>query len=215
MSIYEDHIEAVLFDYGMVLSGPPDPAARVEMERILGVDPQAFHTVYWKHRDDYDRGALNGISYWEHVALDLHRELSAAQLDSLIAADTALWTQPNVPMILWAQSLQGAGIKTGILSNLGDAMEAGIRARFPWLEEFTHHTFSHRLGVAKPDPGIYLHAAEGLKASPAHVLFIDDRAENVAAAKAVGMSTIHYTDHEHFLAAFDGDAYGNLPKPAA
>jgi putative hydrolase of the HAD superfamily len=163
MSSSEHRIDAVLFDYGLVLSGPPDPAARAEMERILNVDAEFLHTIYWKHRDDYDRGTLSGIAYWEHVARDLGRDLTTIQLDALIDADTALWTQPNLPMILWAKALHSAGIKTGILSNLGDAMEAGVLARFPWLEAFTHRTFSHRLGVAKPDPSIYLHAAQGLQ----------------------------------------------------
>jgi putative hydrolase of the HAD superfamily len=35
-------IKAVLFDYGRVLSGPPDPAAREEMKQILGVDEERF-----------------------------------------------------------------------------------------------------------------------------------------------------------------------------
>ncbi len=185
------------------------------MERILNVDAMSFHTIYWKHRDDYDRGSLSGIAYWEHVAKDLGRDLTAIQLDALVDADTALWTQPNLPMILWAEALHSAGIKTGILSNLGDAMEAGILARCPWLGAFTHHTFSYRLGVAKPDPSIYLHAAQGLRTAPKHILFIDDRAENIAAAAAVGMATIHYTNHTHFLQSLKHTRYGNLPEPTA
>jgi putative hydrolase of the HAD superfamily len=215
MSSSNHRIDAVLFDYGLVLSGPPDPVARAEMERILNVTPEAFHPIYWKHRDDYDRGTLNGIAYWEHVGRDLDRDLTATQLEGLIEADTALWTQPNLPMIRWWESVQEAGIKAGILSNLGDAMEAGIRARFPWLETFTHHTFSHRLGVAKPDPGIYRHAAEGLQTAPEHILFIDDRADNISAAAAVGMATIHYTDHASFVKALQDEAFNNLPKPSA
>jgi putative hydrolase of the HAD superfamily len=191
-------IRAVLFDYGMVLSGPPDPAAWLEMKRILDVDGIPFDELYWKHRDDYDRGILTGVAYWEHVARDLGRELSAAQLDELLAADTRLWSQPNDPMIEWAASLQRAGIKTGILSNLGDAMEAGILARFPWLAEFTHRTFSHRLGMAKPDAAIYRRAADGLETPVAEILFVDDREENIAAAKAAGMQGIRYVSHEQF-----------------
>jgi putative hydrolase of the HAD superfamily len=191
-------IEAVLFDYGMVLSGPPDPAAWAEMERVLGVDAEALHAAYWRHREAYDRGALSGVAYWTAVAKDLGRTVDAAQVQALLAADTALWTQPNAPMIAWAAALQRAGVKTGILSNLGDAMEAGIRGRFPWLEHFTHHTFSHRLGIAKPDPAIYAHAAAGLGVAPERVLFIDDRAENVAGARRAGMAALQYSSHAEF-----------------
>jgi len=191
-------IAAVLFDYGMVLSGPPDPAARAEMERVLEADAESFHAAYWRHRDAYDRGALSGVAYWRQVAADLGRRVDAGQVEALIEADTALWTQPNEAMIGWAARLQAAGVKTGILSNLGDAMEAGIRARFPWLEAFAHHTFSHRLGIAKPDPAIYAHAAAGLGEPAERILFIDDRTENIAAAREAGMATVLYGGHDAF-----------------
>lgn len=193
-------IQAVLFDYGMVLSGPPDAAAREEMKRLLGVDEESFQAIYWKHRDAYDRGALSGVAYWEAVARELHRTLDAPKLSALIAADNALWTQPNQAMIDWAVALQRAGVKTGVLSNIGDAMEAGILARFPWIADFAHHTFSHRLGIAKPDEAIYRHAAEGLGVPVEAILFLDDREENILAARAAGMVAIQYTSHAAFLA---------------
>ena len=206
-------IKAVLFDYGMVLSGPPDPAAREEMKRILEVDDAKFHEIYWKHRDDYDRGTLKSVAYWEQVAHDLHRTLDAKKLSALIAADSALWTRPNQTMIDWAAALQQAGVKTGVLSNIGDAMEAGIVARFPWIGDFTHRTFSHRLGMAKPDRAIYLHAAEGLGVSPEKILFIDDREENIAAARAVGMHAIQYIDHTDFQQQMQAAEFGGIIAP--
>jgi putative hydrolase of the HAD superfamily len=193
------NISAVLFDYGMVLSGPPDPFARQRMERILGVDEETFRKAYWKYRDAYDRGTLVGVSYWNRVADDLNKPLDDAVLSALIDADNTLWTRPNLPMIDWASRLQRAGIKTGILSNIGDDMEAGIRARFPWLAEFDHHTFSHRLGIAKPDAAIYLHAAAGLGVPCGEILFVDDKEENILAARAVGMVAVQYGGHPGFV----------------
>jgi putative hydrolase of the HAD superfamily len=102
-------------------------------------------------------------------------------------------------MLEWAQHLQRAGIRTGILSNMPDAMEAGLRARHQWIEAFTHNTWSHSLNLAKPEPAIYLHAAEGLRTAPANILFIDDKAENIEAAHAVGMQAIQYTTHAAFV----------------
>ena len=208
-----ENIRAVLFDYGLVLSGPPDPAAREEMKQILGVDEERFRAIYWRHRDDYDRGTLNSVAYWERVAHDLHRPLDAKKLSALIAADNAHWTQPNQAMIDWAAALQSAGIKTGILSNIGDAMEAGIVARFPWITAFTHRTFSHRLGIAKPDAAIYQHAAEGLGVPANEILFIDDREENIVAARAAGMHAIQYIDHADFLQQMQAAGFSGLIAP--
>jgi len=191
-------IEAVLFDYGLVLSGPPDPAAWARMRAITGLDEDALHTAYWAYRHDYDRGTLTGGDYWHAVAAHAGIALDAAQVAALLAADVDLWTQLNAPMIEWAARLQRAGIRTCILSNIGDAIAEGICAKLPWLSGFDHCTWSHALFMAKPEPAIYLKTAEALRTAPANILFIDDREENIAAAAEVGMQTIHYTTHSEF-----------------
>ncbi len=207
-------VHAVLFDYGLVLSGPPDPVAWKQMKDLLGASEDALHEAYWAPRHDYDRGALTGDAYWHLVAKTLGRNLKSEEHAALIEADNALWTQPNQPMIDWAAQLQAAGIRTGILSNLGDAMEVGILARFAWLADFAHHTFSHRLGIAKPEPAIYAHAAEGLGTAPENVLFLDDREENIRAAHAAGMQAIMYTSHDAFLRAMHEAGLQALLTPA-
>jgi putative hydrolase of the HAD superfamily len=192
------NIQAVLFDYGMVLSGPPDPAAWSRIRAITNLNEETLHREYWAHRHAYDRGDLNGESYWQAAATGAGIILTPTQLADVIAADTDLWSQLNTPMLDWAQRLQRAGIRTGILSNIGDAMSAGLLAKHDWLQAFNHHTWSYTLNLAKPEPAIYIHAAEGLHTPPANILFIDDRAENIEAALAVGMQAIQYTDHATF-----------------
>jgi len=206
-------IHAVLFDYGLVLTGPPDPLAWFHMKEIFAASEKSFHTAYWAHRHDYDRGTLNGQAYWRAVANDLNEPLDDPQLAKLIEADTALWTVPNPDTIAWAATLQRSGLKTGILSNLGDAMETGVLARCPWLADFTHHTFSHRLNLIKPDPAIYLHAAQGLGVPPANILFIDDREDNIAGARKAGMTALQYTTHEAFLKAMQAANLATLLTP--
>jgi len=208
-------IRAVLFDFGLVLSGPPDPAARGRMETILNTTHPELREAYWRHREDYDLGVLSGVSFWRTVGAELGHPPSDEELAQLLEADVDLWTQPNQPMIDWATALQTADVTTGILSNMGDAMEAGIRARFPWLAAFRHATFSHRVGIVKPDEGIYLHAIAGIGESAETTLFIDDRMENVEAARALGLHSIQYTSHEDFVREFQNGNFAGLPLPTA
>jgi putative hydrolase of the HAD superfamily len=203
-------IEAVLFDYGMVLSGPPDASSRARMEKLLGADAERFHTAYWKFRDAYDRGALSGERYWHEVAKELDRTIDESTLAALIEADVTHWVQPNDAMIAWAMALQRRGVKTGILSNMGDAMEFGLLAKLPWLKDFQHSTFSHRLGIAKPDAVIYRAAADGLGVSPETILFIDDRQENIDAAHAAGMAAVLYKAHPEFVKSMHQAGYTDL-----
>jgi putative hydrolase of the HAD superfamily len=191
-------IQAILFDYGMVLSGPPDSAAWARMRSITGLSEDLLHREYWAHRHAYDRGDLNSQSFWHKVASGAGIVITHAQLADLIAADTDYWSTLNPPMLAWVERLQRAGIRTGILSNMPDAMEVGLRARHHWIETFDHHTWSHAVNLAKPEPAIYKHAAEGLRTPPENILFLDDKAENIAAALAVGMQAIQYTSHSAF-----------------
>jgi putative hydrolase of the HAD superfamily len=192
-------IQAVLFDYGMVLSAPPDPAAWARILSITNLSEDVLQREYWAHRRAYDRGDLDAEAYWHKAAAGAEIVLTPTQLTDLIAADTDLWSQVNPPMLEWAQHLQRTGIRTGILSNMPDAVEAGLRARHLWIESFDHHTWSHALNLLKPEPAIYLHAAEGLQTRPANILFLDDRPENIEAALAIGMQAIHYTTHAAFV----------------
>ncbi len=182
----------------MVLSGPPEPSAWARMLSVSALAENRLHAAYWAHRHDYDRGTLTGPDYWNMVAEHAGARFDAAQVQALIAADTDLWTDMNAPMVEWVGRLHAAGVRTGILSNIGDSIAEGICAKLPWLSAFDHCTWSHALRMAKPEPEIYTRTAEALRTAPEHILFIDDRADNIAAARAVGMQAIQYTDHRTF-----------------
>ncbi|MFE5474773.1 HAD family hydrolase [Nocardia sp. NPDC056541] len=51
---------------------------------------------------------------------------------------------------------------------------------------------SAAVGIAKPDLRIYEIAAEAAGVAPNRCVFIDDRPENVSAARSLGMTGIHY-----------------------
>lgn len=60
---------------------------------------------------------------------------------------------------------------------------------------------SARVGVAKPDSRIYEIAAELAGAVPERCLFVDDRLENVTAARALGMTGVHFRSVQDLVAA--------------
>jgi putative hydrolase of the HAD superfamily len=203
-------IHAVLFDFGMVLSAPPDPASWQRIRQITGFDEETLQSGYWKFRHAYDRGELTATTYWHEVAANAGATFTSEQIAGLIDADVDLWTQLNQPMIDWAQRLQRAGIRTGILSNIGDAMTEGLLRKLDWLCGFYHCTWSYALRLAKPEIAIYRAAAEGLNTPPEHILFIDDKAENIAAAHEAGMQAIQYSDHASFEQEMETRGLGNL-----
>ena len=205
-------VQAVLFDYGKVLTNAEDPTAWAAMLALTGLPEQRFHDAYWAYRHDYDRHTLGALPYWRAVATHAGTTFSDAQINRLIELDVDVWTNMNDRMVAFAQRLQHAGIRTGILSNIGDAMARGIAARLPWLAGFYHCIWSYALGLAKPEPAIYLKTAEALDTAPAGILFLDDREENVAAAAALGFQTIRFTDYESFLRDLRSHGYTDLAE---
>ncbi|HEV2710568.1 MAG TPA: HAD family phosphatase [Edaphobacter sp.] len=192
-------IKAVLFDFGQVLSLSADPAVWQQMRNLSGLPEAYLHREYWAHRHDYDRGTLNSQTYWQAVAAGSRTTFTAEQITALVAADINLWSRLNQPMVKWAQHLQRAGVRTGILSNIGDAMAEGLVAKFDWISAFDHCVWSHSLKLAKPEAAIYYCAAEGLHTNPSEILFIDDKIENIEAAESIGMQAIQYhLDHPAF-----------------
>lgn len=60
------------------------------------------------------------------------------------------------------------------------------------LDDFFGHVFlSQELHLQKPDPEIFKAAIRTLNANPYETIFIDDNAENTAAASACGLLTLH------------------------
>ena len=65
--------------------------------------------------------------------------------------------------------------------------------RFGLREIFEVALTSCYLGLRKPDAAMYRCALDVLGRPAERILFIDDRADNVAAAEAAGMRAIHFT----------------------
>ena len=206
-------VSAVLFDFGMVLSGPPSAKGWAAMGEISGLDESTLQRNYWAHRDDYDRGALDGDAYWKRVADDAGTQFSKETRKLLQAADLELWTEMNEPMLLWVQKLHTAGIRTGILSNMGDMMARGLCSKLDWIGDFHHTVWSYALKMRKPEPAIYAAAANGLGLPAGEILFLDDKEENVRAAEEFGMQGLVYSTHADFQQQMQRCGYEYLLDP--
>jgi 2-haloacid dehalogenase len=64
------------------------------------------------------------------------------------------------------------------------------RQRFPFLDRPRGVTVSGKIGMIKPDRGIYDHHVKTFRLDPAASLFIDDSQKNVDGAKAAGWQAV-------------------------
>lgn len=180
-------LSTVVFDLGAVLIDwdpryvyrdlfPGDDAG---MEAFLADVTSAT----WNHQMDAGKPWADAIA--ELVAVHPERR----------ALIEAYWTR-------WAEMLHGDIPETvAILRELRDRGEVRLfaltnwsaetfpvaRERFDFLGWFEGIVVSGEEGIAKPDPAIFRILLERYDVAPGDALFVDDRAENVAAAEAVGM----------------------------
>jgi putative hydrolase of the HAD superfamily len=183
-------LDAVIFDYGKVISLDQDPGALAELKRISGLDGNVFHDLYWKHRDGYDAGLLSGASYWQIVAQEAGVEYSASQIEALIDTDNRSWSRTNPITLRWARELGDCGFKLGILSNLHKDLRDYLVEHCDWVKEFDHAVFSCDTGMVKPQQPIYELAVQGLGVPAGQALFLDDKKPNIDAAERAGLNGI-------------------------
>jgi epoxide hydrolase-like predicted phosphatase len=88
-----------------------------------------------------------------------------------------------------AERLRKDGIKTGILSNTVLGMPLVIRVTGGY-RGFDPVILSSKVGAAKPNPEIYHIAVKRSGVKPQEILFIDNRTQNVEAARKLGLRVI-------------------------
>ncbi len=89
-------------------------------------------------------------------------------------------------MVALFRRLRAAGVPTGMLSNSW----GGTYPRELIFELFDAVVISAEVGMRKPEPRIFWHAADLLGLRPAECIFIDDIEANVAAAEQLGFTGI-------------------------
>lgn len=190
--------DAVLFDLFGVIAHHQSPAGMNQLAASAHVPAKLFWPVYWAARPGYDRGESGGRDYWAEVAGRLDVAFTDQQVAELISSDVASWAGVNEDMVGLLQQ-QATSTRLALLSNIPPEIAEHYSTNESWLDLFEVRAFSCQIGLAKPDPRAYLWCCDALELVPERVTFIDDRAENVAAAEAVGMKGHLFTSQTELV----------------
>lgn len=100
-------------------------------------------------------------------------------------------------MVALLRRVQAGGTPIGLLTNNTTGLHRDLD-RLGLTDLFTVVVNSAEAEVIKPAPAIYRIAAEALQVVPERVFFIDNKLENVLAARYVGMRAEQFTTVEDF-----------------
>ncbi|MER7574847.1 HAD-IA family hydrolase [Streptomyces sp. NPDC126514] len=192
----------ILFDLFGVIARHQRPGALDKMAARCQAPADAFTTAYWACRPPYDAGHQSAPEYWTAVLRRLDLPVDADTIEELRLTDIDSWSRVDDRMVAYVQSLRSVA-EVALLSNIPPDHADAFLAAQPWLHALDHLAFSGRINVAKPAPAAFQHPVLALRAAPADFLFVDDRAENVRAARATGMDGHLFTDREGLARAVD------------
>jgi FMN hydrolase / 5-amino-6-(5-phospho-D-ribitylamino)uracil phosphatase len=137
---------------------------------------------------EFELDALDEATFASRFFAD-GRPVDAAGLRAAVKAGYRLL--PGVEPLL--HELRARGVAMHALSNYPrwyTLIEEAVRLS-TWVE---WSFLSCKTGLRKPDPAAYEHACRTLGVEPSACVFVDDREVNCAAARAVGMEAVRFTD---------------------
>jgi putative hydrolase of the HAD superfamily len=138
---------------------------------------------------DFDRGTVDEARLAQRIAS--RTGLSLADVQTIITAiPSELTLLPHAQP--WIERMRAKGHRLFFLSNMPKPYAAHLEAVHPLHDWFDDGLFSSRIGLIKPDPAVFQHAATHFGIVPGETVFIDDSAPNVKAAGALGWSAVRF-----------------------
>lgn len=185
-------VRAVVFDVGNVLFGWD---IRALYARLID-DPARLD---WFCREvvtpDWHFAHDEGVAFADNAAALIARHPAEAELIRAFGPrfnETITGPVPGMPPIV--EALAARGVPLFAITNFSAEFWPPFRAQWPLFDHFQDIVVSGAERLAKPDPAIYRLALARFGLAPGEGLFIDDRADNVAAATANGLVGHHFHD---------------------
>lgn len=190
-------INTVIFDIGNVLAS----FRWADLFHDLGFTGEKFeriasatvlHPTMW---NEFDRSLMSDE---EIITKCIERAPEYEQEIRLLFSKTELLVEEYTYSADWIKSLKNRGYRVYLLSNYGKTSFEAARdkGRLSFLPLVDGGVISYEVQIVKPEPGIYeaLLAKYNLKAE--ECVFLDDKAENVEAAKQLGFYGIVVENYE-------------------
>ena len=195
-------LKSVIFDLANVLI-EYDPGA---MMLKLGIAPERVDrlleiTAFRPEWDEWDRGFETKESIRALAKAD--EPDFADDIDLYLSR----WEEQFIP-IPWNvetfYQLKKAGVKVYILSNwMQDCYEDWVIDHNPFIKDADGVMISYEVLLNKPDPAIFRLLLDRYQIDPKSAVFFDDREQNIASARSVGLNACQILDNGPVLPFLD------------
>lgn len=171
-----------MFDIGGVLVTEVPRAWVGRWEAGLGLDPGTLEPALLPI---WQAGSVGAIGLDE-----VHRRVAGIVGDAEVFMEDVWEAYLGTPRVALTAFFAGLPHRRALLSNSFVGAREREAERYGFDAMVEQIVYSHEVGLQKPDPRIYLLTAERLGVEPDQMLFADDRAENVQAARELGIHAV-------------------------
>jgi HAD superfamily hydrolase (TIGR01509 family) len=185
-------LDAIVFDWGGVLSSSPRSASLRRLEHRLGLGRGELAGLFGSARfftdEEWMEACAGRVAERDFWAMVLGR-MPAAVGEDLLAQfmGDVVWTPARAEMVELMRTLR-CRVPLALLSN----NTPGLRRLVEPLGLFDVVALSAELGICKPEAPAFEHVLRQLDLPAARVLMVDDGPWNVTAARALGMRAHRY-----------------------
>ena len=176
-----------LFDIGNVLVNYDLNTLYAKLSADAGVSELSPQD--WKMHDAAERGEISDAQYVDYLNKTYRMNWS---VETLIQIWQDTFRIQETGRALFLKAIE-RGIPVYTLSNIADHHIAAIERNWPgFFDGATGLFYSYKVGARKPDQEIYRRALNALQTPAEQCFFIDDLADNVAAARAAGINAVQF-----------------------
>ena len=205
-------IRAVISDFGGVLTTPL-LGSFAAFQDETGISPEslarAMHRIAEREGEhplfELERGRLAESEFLDLIRAELTPELGHQPQLHRFSEIYFEALDPNQPMIDLMRDLKGRGFRMALLTNNVREWEPLWRTMLPVDEIFEVVVDSAFVGLRKPEPEIYELTLEriGGGVGAEECLFVDDVEDNVAAARQLAMTAVHFRSTDQAIAEIE------------
>ncbi|MFE6049159.1 HAD family hydrolase [Kitasatospora sp. NPDC056446] len=164
------------------------------LERIAGLPEGATAEIAFAPERDLPLllGRVSRAQWTASIAEALTRRIPARQAGALATAFAHAPFRADGAVVELIRGLRGK-VPVVVVTNATVWLDEDL-ALLGLTDLADHVVNSSRVGIAKPDPGIYRIAVERAGVPAGRCLFVDDNQANIDAARAAGMTAVLYRD---------------------
>jgi putative hydrolase of the HAD superfamily len=196
-------IRTIFWDVGgVLLTNGYDHAERERVLDHFGVEHGPVEERHAAANDLWEKGKISVWEFMDRTIFFEPRDFTPQQFFDKMAEQSKLLPATALPVL---QSLAAAGgHKIVALSNESAELTDYRLRQFDLRGVFETFLFSAYVGVRKPHPEIYEMALRLTQSRGEESIFIDDRAENIEPAAALGIHGIRYQSPDQLTKELKG-----------